>query len=168
MIRYTHGNLLEAPTEALINTVNEVGVMGKGIALMFREAFPENMRAYAAACQAGEVRVGRMFVTLNHDLIGPRWIINFPTKKHWRNPSKLEWVHEGLKDLVRVIREHRIRSVAIPPLGCGNGGLDWSQVRDEIEAALSEFDDVDILIFEPSAEVRHGRQSEATRESRTP
>lgn len=150
MIHFTQGNLLEAPAEALINTVNEVGVMGKGLALMFREAFPENMRAYAAACQAGEVRVGRMFVTRNNTLVGPRWIINFPTKKHWRNPSKLEWVQEGLTDLVRVIRENQIRSIAVPPLGCGNGGLDWSRVRIEIEAALSKLDDVEVIVFEPT------------------
>lgn len=150
MIHFTQGNLLEAPVEALINTVNEVGVMGKGLALMFREAFPENMRAYAAACQAEEVRVGRMFVTRNNTLVGPRWIISFPTKKHWRNPSKLEWVQEGLTDLVRVIRENGIRSIAVPPLGCGNGGLDWSRVRIEVEAALSELDDVEVIVFEPT------------------
>ncbi len=158
MIRYTEGNLLEANSEALVNAVNEVGVMGKGIALMFRKAFPENMRAYAAACQAGEVRVGRMFVTQNHRSAGPRWIINFPTKKHWRNPSKLEWVCEGLRDLVRVIRAYEIRSVAIPPLGCGHGSLDWSQVRPAIDAALSELEGVDILLFEPTDKLQHERQ----------
>lgn len=151
MIRYTQGNLLEAPAEALINTVNEVGVMGKGVALMFREAFPENTRAYEAACKAGEVHVGRMLVTRNQDLVGPRWIINFPTKKHWRHPSKLEWVRDGLNDLVRVIRENGIRSVAVPPLGCGNGGLEWSHVRREIEVALSELKEVDVLVYEPTA-----------------
>jgi len=103
MIRYTTGNLLDAEAEALVNTVNEVGVMGKGIALMFREAFPANTDAYEAACQHGEVRVGRMLVTENHALTGPRWIINFPTKKHWRHPSKLQWVRDGLEDLKRVV-----------------------------------------------------------------
>ncbi len=155
MIRYTQGNLLEAPAEALVNTVNEVGVMGKGIALMFREAFPENTRAYEAACKAGEVHVGRMLVTRNQALIGPRWIINFPTKRHWRNPSQLDWIRDGLKDLVRVVRENGIRSVALPPLGCGAGGLDWSQVRQEIEAALAELGNVNVLIFET-----HGRLPE--------
>lgn len=150
MIHFTQGNLLEAHAEALVNTVNEVGVMGKGLALMFREAFPENMRDYAAACRAGDVRVGRMFVTRSNTLVGPRWIINFPTKKHWRNPSKLEWVQEGLTDLVRVIRENQIRSIAVPPLGCGNGGLDWSLVRIEIEAALAKLDDVEVIVFEPT------------------
>ena len=151
MIRYTQGNLLESSSEALINTVNEVGVMGKGIALMFREAFPQNTRIYETACKAGEVKVGKMLVTRERDQIGQPWIINFPTKKHWRNPSKLEWVAAGLKDLVQVIQERQIRSVAVPPLGCGNGGLDWSQVREEIESALSELRDVDVLVFEPTA-----------------
>lgn len=150
MIQYTHGNLLEAPVEALINTVNEVGVMGKGIALMFREAFPENARAYEEACRKGEVRVGQMFVTRTEELIGPRWIINFPTKKHWRHPSRMEWVRSGLKDLVRIIREEKIGSVAVPPLGCGNGGLEWSQVRREIEAELSQLENVEFVVFEPT------------------
>ena len=113
MIRYTRGNLLESPAEALVNTVNEVGVLGKGIALMFREAFPESARAYEEACKAKEVRIGRMFVTENRTFEGPRWIINFPTKKHWRQPSKLEWIVEGLKYLRRVIQENGIRSIAV-------------------------------------------------------
>lgn len=150
MIRYTQGNLLEAPAEALVNTVNEVGVMGKGIALMFRETFPANTRVYEEAAKAGQVRVGRMLVTENHALVGPKWIINFPTKKHWRQPSKLEWVRDGLQDLERVLREHGIRSVALPPLGCGNGGLEWSVVRQEIEGALADLGDVDVVIYEPT------------------
>src|ERR1041384_2289942 len=103
MIRYTQGNLLDANAEALVNTVNEIGVMGKGVALMFREAFPENTRAYEEACRHHDVKIGKMFVTLNNDLTGPKWIINFPTKKHWRQPSKLEWIRQGLTDLVQVI-----------------------------------------------------------------
>ena len=150
MIRYTQGNLLDAPAEALVNTVNEVGVMGKGIALMFREAFPENTRAYEAACKAHKVRVGRMFAVENHDLTGPRWIINFPTKRHWRHPSKMEWVRDGLADLARFITEKGIRSVAIPPLGCGQGGLEWAQVRREIEATLAGLPDVDAIVYEPT------------------
>lgn len=150
MIRYTQGNLLEAPTEALVNTVNEMGVMGKGIALMFHETFPDNARAYEEAAKAGEVRVGHVLVTRNPALLGPRWIIHFPTKKHWRHPSRLVWIREGLKDLVQVIREHGIRSIALPPLGCGNGGLEWTQVRSEIEAAADEMPDVDVSVFEPT------------------
>ncbi len=151
MIRYAQGNLLAAPAEALVNTVNEVGVMGKGIARMFREAFPESAEVYEQPCRRHEVRVGRVLLTPNDTLIGPRWIIHFPTKKHWRQPSKLEWVHEGLKDLVRVIRENAISSVAVPPLGCGNGGLDWSAVRREIEESLSALTDVDVIVYEPTA-----------------
>ncbi len=150
MIKYVEGNLLEAPTEALVNTVNEVGVMGKGIALMFSEAFPDNTAAYIRACQAKQVHVGRMFVTENQELVQPRWIINFPTKKHWRGDSQIEWIHDGLRDLVRVIREKKIRSIALPPLGCGNGGLDWDDVRQEIENALTELHDVEILVYTPT------------------
>ena len=155
MIRYTQGNLLEADTEALVNTVNEIGVMGKGIALMFREAFPENTRQYVAACKAKTVHVGSMFVVRERDLTGQRWIINFPTKKHWRQPSQLEWIRDGLRDLVRVIQEKQIRSVAIPPLGCGAGGLDWSQVRDEIELALCDLGDVEVFVYSPTTEYQN-------------
>lgn len=151
MIRYTKGNLLEAPAEALVNTVNEVGVMGKGVALMFREAFPESANAYQEAAKRGDVRIGRVLVTRNDALVGPRWIIHFPTKKHWRHPSRLEWVREGLKDLVRVVRANHIRSLALPPLGCSSGGLEWIQVRREIEAALAEIDDVETIVYEPTS-----------------
>ncbi len=151
MIEYTSGNLLDADAEALVNTVNTVGVMGKGIALMFKEAYPENFRAYARACKAEEVRTGRMFVTRRDELLGPRWIINFPTKQHWKAKARLEWIEEGLRDLKRVIAENGIRSVAVPPLGSGNGGLDWTQVKPRIEAAFSDMDAVRVLVFEPSA-----------------
>jgi O-acetyl-ADP-ribose deacetylase (regulator of RNase III) len=150
MIRFTTGNLLEAEAEALVNTVNTVGVMGKGIALMFKESFPENFKAYALACEKGEVKLGKMFVTHRSDLLGPEWIINFPTKQHWRYPSKLKWIEEGLDDLKRVVRERNIRSIALPPLGAGNGGLEWSDVRALVERSLSELSDVDVLVFEPT------------------
>src|ERR1035437_6468076 len=146
MITFIEGNLLKAEAEALVNTVNTVGVMGKGIALMFKEAFPENFRAYEDAWKRGALQVGRMFVTESSRLEGPRWIINFPSKKHWRQPSKLEWITEGLVDLRRVVEEKGIRSIALPPLGCGNGGLDWSDVRPEIECALGPLDNVDVLV----------------------
>jgi O-acetyl-ADP-ribose deacetylase (regulator of RNase III) len=151
VIRYLQGNLLEASTEAVVNTVNEVGVMGKGIALMIREHFPDSAKAYMAAAKRDEIQVGRMFVTQTPDLLGPHWIIHFPTKKHWRNPSRMEWVREGLGDLRRVLREKGIRSVALPPLGCGNGGLEWTQVRREIELALGEVEGVDIVVYEPTS-----------------
>jgi len=155
MIRYTRGNLLEADVEALVNTVNTVGVMGKGIALMFKEAFADNFKAYHAACKKGEVQIGRMFVTERKDLVGPKWIINFPTKNHWRNPAKLEWIEDGLKDLKRVVKQHNIHSIALPPLGSGHGGLSWSDVRSRIEGALGEVDDVLILVFEPNAKYQN-------------
>lgn len=149
MITFTQGNLLEARAEALVNTVNTVGVMGKGIALMFKERFAENFRRYAAACRAKEVRTGRMFVTEVNELGGPRWIINFPTKHHWRGNSRMEWITEGLQDLRRVLIEKQIKSVAIPPLGAGNGGLDWVKVRPQIEESLAGLD-TEILVFEPT------------------
>ncbi len=150
MIRYATGNLLEAPVQALVNTVNTVGVMGKGIALQFKEAFPANFEAYRAAAKLEEIEIGRMFVTETSRWDDPRWVINFPTKKHWRHPSRLEWIQAGLVDLRRVIRERGIRSVAVPPLGCGNGGLDWALVRQAIESTLGELSDVQVLVYGPT------------------
>jgi O-acetyl-ADP-ribose deacetylase (regulator of RNase III) len=155
MITFTTGNLLESDAEALVNTVNTVGVMGKGIALMFKEAFPENFKAYQAACKRGEIEVGRIFVTERVDLVGPKWIINFPTKKHWRNPSQLKWIQQGLEDLKRFIVEKRVRSIALPPLGSGNGGLDWSRVRSEIEAMLADLTDVTVFVYEPTTKYQN-------------
>jgi O-acetyl-ADP-ribose deacetylase (regulator of RNase III) len=149
MITFTQGNLLEARVEALVNTVNTVGVMGKGIALMFKERFAENNRRYAAACKAQEVRIGKVFVTEVSELGGPRWIVNFPTKEHWRGKSKLEWISEGLEDLRRFLIENDVQSVAVPPLGAGNGGLEWSEVRPRIEAALAGLE-IEVLVFEPT------------------
>ena len=163
MMILTQGHLLEARADALVNTVNTVGIMGKGIALMFKERFPENFEAYEAACEAEQVEVGRMFVTPGLELDGPRWIINFPTKKHWRSPSKLEWIKAGLQDLRTVIVKNGIRSIAIPPLGCGDGGLEWPVVRGMIERELSDLPGVEILVYEPTPRYqnvakRHGVQ----------
>lgn len=149
MIRYTTGNLLEAPVEALVNTVNEIGVMGKGVALQFKEAFPDAALEYAEAAKRGEVHVGQVLVTSTRNLAGPRWIIHFPTKRHWRNPSRLEWVRDGLADLSRVIGELGIHSIALPPLGCGNGRLAWADVRSLIEEALGDLPGVKAMVFEP-------------------
>lgn len=135
MIQYARGNLLAAETEALVNTVNTVGVMGKGIARAFKETFPENCRQYEAACKRHEVSVGRMYVVEQPELIGPRWIVNFPTKQHWRQPSQLGWIVDGLMDLRETIKQRGIRSVAVPALGCGNGGLDWTDVRFAINVS---------------------------------
>lgn len=154
MITFTQGNLLEARVEVLVNTVNTVGVMGKGIALMFKERFAENFRLYAAACKAGKVQTGRMFVTPVHELDGPRWIVNFPTKQHWRSPSRLEWIVDGLQDLRRFLLEHQIHSIAIPPLGAGNGGLEWTAVREQIELALGDIA-TEVLVFEPTRQYQN-------------
>lgn len=152
MVRFTDGDLLDARVEALVNAVNTVGVMGKGIALAFKTAYPENFRAYAAACKAGQVEVGRMFVVERRGLAaGPRWIINFPTKRHWRDPSRLEWIADGLMDLRAFLERENIRSVALPALGSGNGGLEWDAVRPSIETALSPLRDVDVLVYRPMA-----------------
>lgn len=150
MISYAKGNLLAADVEAVVNSVNTVGVMGKGIALMFKEAFPKNFEEYKAACDGGEVEVGRVFVTESGKLMGPKWIINFPTKKHWRQPTKMEWITEGLKDLRRVVVENDIHSLAVPPLGCGNGGLDWRNVHPAIEDALGSLSGVEVIVYEPT------------------
>ncbi|WEL56108.1 macro domain-containing protein [Pseudomonas kermanshahensis] len=151
MIRFTQGNLLEAKTEALVNTVNTVGVMGKGIALMFKERFVENYRLYAAACKAGEVVTGKVHVTAVNELEGPQWIVNFPTKRHWRSPSQMAWVTEGLHDLRRFLIENHVKSVAVPALGAGNGGLKWPEVREQIIHVLSDLN-VDIWVYEPSSQ----------------
>ena len=155
MIQFTQGNLLEAKAEALVNTVNTVGVMGKGIALMFKERFAENYRQYAAACKAKQVQTGKMFVTEVRELDGPRWVVNFPTKQHWRSPSQLEWVVEGLQDLRHFLVENKVRSIAIPPLGAGNGGLEWAAVREQIELALGDLQDVEITVFEPTQQYQN-------------
>lgn len=149
MITYISGDILKADAEALVNTVNCVGVMGRGIALQFKNAFPENFAAYAKACQEKKVLPGKMFVYRTGTLMTPYFIINFPTKRHWRGKSRLEDIESGLQDLVAVIRQHDIRSIAIPPLGSGLGGLDWSDVRTRIEAALSSLSDVAIIVYEP-------------------
>tara|TARA_R110002072_G_scaffold9584_7_gene46400 strand:+ start:550 stop:1614 length:1065 start_codon:yes stop_codon:yes gene_type:complete len=155
MIKYTSGNLLEAPADALVNTVNTVGVMGKGIALMFKERFAKNMQAYAKACKDKEVVTGKMFVTETGELMGPKWIVNFPTKQHWRANSKMEWVVEGLNDLRKFIIENNVRSIAIPPLGAGNGGLNWADVKPKIESALADLDDVEIFVFQPTSKYQN-------------
>lgn len=151
MIQESHGNLLDAKAEALVNTVNTVGVMGKGIALQFRRAFPENYKAYKRACDQGAIELGRMFIwdagALGGD--GPRYIINFPTKKHWRSKSKLSDIRAGLEDLVRKLKDLSIESVAVPPLGCGHGGLRWDEVRRLMVQAFDEVPDVTVLLYPP-------------------
>ncbi len=163
MIEYKTGDILTEDAEALVNTVNCVGIMGRGIALQFKNAFPENFKCYAAECKRNEVQPGRMFVFETGTLTNPRYIINFPTKRHWRGKSRIEDIQIGLSALVSEIRSRNIRSIAIPPLGSGLGGLDWSRVRPLIEAAMHELSDVKAVIYEPgdtSADTRRNRSSD--------
>ena len=150
MMIETTGNLLQARAEALVNTVNTVGVMGKGIALQFKKAYPAMFNEYKRAAKEGELQLGRVQVWSTGQLTGPRYIINFPTKGHWRASSRLRDVESGLDDLVRVVRELGIKSIAIPPLGCGNGGLVWRDVEPKIRAAFDSQPHVEVLLFAPS------------------
>lgn len=150
MIELTHGNLLDAEADALVNTVNCVGVMGKGLALQFKQAFPENFRVYERACRAGEVRPGHMLTVSTGKLSGPKYIVNFPTKRHWKGSSRIEDIDAGLHALAQEIHRLGIKSVAVPPLGCGNGGLCWEDVRPRIEAALEQLPEVRVLLYGPA------------------
>lgn len=150
-VEIAKGDLLEQRVDAIVNTVNTVGVMGKGIALQFKRKWPENYKAYEAACKRGEVVPGRMFVFDNGGLVQPKFIINFPTKRHWRQPSRMADIEIGLGDLVAQVKRLNIKSIAIPPLGCGNGGLDWTEVRPKIEAVFKELNEVDVQLFAPNA-----------------
>ena len=149
MIEIQQGNLLKVNAEALVNTVNCVGVMGKGIALQFKQAYPDNFRQYAKACRASEVMLGQMFVVSTDNLFNPRYIINFPTKRHWKGKSKIEDIKSGLTALIQEIKQLGITSIAVPPLGCGNGGLSWKTVKPLIESAFLELPNVQVLLFEP-------------------
>ena len=148
MIEYKTGDIIAEDAEALVNTVNCVGVMGRGIALQFKKAFPENFKSYAAACKRNEVQPGRMFVFETGQMY-PRYIINFPTKRHWRGKSRMEDIDAGLTALAEEIQALNIRSIALPPLGSGLGGLAWSEVRPRIESMLRGFDDLKVVLFEP-------------------
>ncbi len=163
MIEHRKGDLLAADAEALVNTVNTVGVMGKGVALQFKKAFPANYRAYKRACDREAVQPGRMFVFETGQLTGPRLVINFPTKRHWRGKAHLEYIDAGLEDLARVLRKHNVRSVAIPPLGCGNGGLRWDDVRPRIEAAMAPLADTQVALYGPGAPPPVRQQRTATK-----
>jgi O-acetyl-ADP-ribose deacetylase (regulator of RNase III) len=149
MIELARGNLLEAKTDALVNTVNIQGVMGKGIALQFKKAYPEMFRAYHKACKAGELRPGTVHVYSFGAPRPPRHIINFPTKRDWKSPSRLEDIQAGLKALADKTRELGLASVAIPPLGCGLGGLQWSEVFPLIQAAFADLPDVQVVVYPP-------------------
>jgi O-acetyl-ADP-ribose deacetylase (regulator of RNase III) len=149
MIELRYDDLLAADVEAYVNTVNCVGVMGKGIALAFKSAYPENFRLYAGACAEKHVVPGKMFVTDLSDMFSRKLIVNFPTKDHWSRPSKIEWIEEGLVDLARVVREMNISSIAIPALGCSNGGLPWSVVGPKIASAFLPLNNTRVLLYPP-------------------
>lgn len=149
MIRFLRGNLFDSDAEALVNTVNTHGVMGKGIALEFKKRFPANYEFYRQACEQGQVQIGKMLVFPTQSL-QPQYIINFPTKQHWRGRSKLEYIQRGLQDLVCVVQQQGIRSIALPPLGCGHGGLRWEQVKPLIEQAFASLPDVEVQVYEPT------------------
>lgn len=150
MIELRHGDILQAEAEAVVNTVNCVGVMGRGIALQFRKAFPENFDAYKQACDRKELHPGTMLVYDRQSLQNPRYIINFPTKRHWKGRSSIEDIEAGLKALVQEMRRLGVRSVAVPPLGCGLGGLRWEDVRPRIERAFAESPDIEVFLYEPA------------------
>ncbi len=154
-IEYKTGDMFDEPTEAIVNTVNCVGVMGKGVALEFKRRWPENFRAYKRLCDAGDLSPGKMFVFENGALLGEashRYLINFPTKLHWRAHSKIKFIEEGLDDFVRQVERLGIKSVAMPPLGCGNGGLDWADVRPLIERKLAPLSEVRFVVFPPGSD----------------
>mgnify|MGYP000880146280 FL=1 len=146
MIEYKNGDILKEDAEAIVNTINCVGVMGKGLALQFKNKYPENFIQYKQACKEYKVQIGKMFIYHTEQFINPKYIINFPTKKDWRSNSKIEYIENGLDDLIKVIKELDIKSIAIPPLGCGLGGLDWTIVKQIIETKLSKLE-CKIIIF---------------------
>ena len=162
MIRSVTGDILESSAEALVNTVNCVGVMGRGIALQFKKAFPDNFREYVAACRRGEVKPGRMGIFETGGAGGPRYIVNFPTKRHWRGKSRREDIAAGLKALVAEVQARGIRSIAIPPLGSGLGGLNWSDVRPLIERAFADLPEVEVLLFDPADSISNIWSPQAT------
>ena len=149
MMQLTKGNILEANTEALVNTVNTKGVMGKGIALQFKKAFPDVFKAYKKACDAGEVQIGKVHVYERLTTQNYHYIINFPTKDDWKKPSKLEYIKKGLESLIKVVQQHKIRSIAIPALGCGQGGLQWNDVLPLIQSAFEQVLNIEVVLYPP-------------------
>jgi O-acetyl-ADP-ribose deacetylase (regulator of RNase III) len=151
MIELTQGDILQSEADALVNTVNCVGVMGRGLALQFKRAFPANFAAYAAACKRAEVRPGSMHIVETGQLTNPRFIVNFPTKRHWKDRSRIADIDAGLDALIADVKRLGIKSIAVPPLGCGLGGLDWADVRPRIERSFAALPDVRVLVYEPSS-----------------
>jgi O-acetyl-ADP-ribose deacetylase (regulator of RNase III) len=160
MIHYLTGNLLDSKAQAIVNTVNTAGVMGKGVALQFKQHFPENTKLYIKAAKEGAIDIGKLLVTRDSSLhTGEKIIINFPTKKDWRKPSEYSYIEEGLKNLVKIIIEKNIDSIALPPLGAGQGGLNWVKVKKILEKHLSPLD-IEIFIYEPTAAIQEAMKKE--------
>lgn len=149
MIEIRHGDLLQADVDAYVSAVNTMGVIGKGIALQFKQAYPDMFKAYQKACKSGELQTGRMHLFDRGGSQRPRYIINFPTKQHWRHPSKIEYIQEGLPLLVAEVKRNDIRSIALPALGCGLGGLEWNEVFPMIQAAFAELPEVRVVVYPP-------------------
>ena len=167
-IRLMHGDLLKQDdVDAIVNTVNCVGVMGKGIALQFRNKWPANNQAYEQACKAGQVKLGTIFVFDSGGLVKPNFIINFPTKGHWRAKSEIRWIQDGLKDLITQVQRLKIQSIAIPPLGCGNGGLEWDDVRPLLVEAFAALPEVEARLFEPAGALAFRAEAESRRRQLT-
>lgn len=147
MVEYVKGNMFECNADCLINTVNCEGYMGKGVAYQFKMKFPENNKAYVKACKSGELTVGKIHYYVEEGIT----IINFPTKNKWRENSKIEYIEKGMNALVEVLPELGVKKIAIPPLGCGNGGLIWAEVKNIIDNKIASVSDkYDFVIFEPS------------------
>jgi len=155
VIRYISGNLFESQAEAIVNTVNTVGVMGKGIALKFKKLFPTNYKKYKDLCDKKEFEIGQLLVVKDYNfIVGDKIIINFPTKKHWRFPSEYIYIEKGLDELLNVIRDNHLKSIAIPPIGCGNGGLQWFKVKEIIDEKLGRIQCCEITVYEPTAYIK--------------
>ena len=161
MFEFKQGNILKDKSEAIINTVNCVGVMGRGIAFQFKQIYPDNFKEYKRACDKGEVQLGKMFVYSLETLFNPKYIINFPTKNHWKEKSNIKYIESGLIALKDIIKKYKIKSIAIPPLGCGLGGLYWNEVKTLIKTTFSDIKDVDFIIYEPSDYIETIKTSES-------
>lgn len=160
MIKYITGNIFESEADALVNTVNTVGVMGKGLALQFKKTFPSNYKAYYKACKNKEIVIGKLFTFKDSNLLtGDKLIINFPTKESWKKPSEYAFIEKGLADLIKIVQEEKIKSIAIPPLGAGNGGLEWVKVKKIIEQKLNHLN-IDVFVYEPNSHVKEQLKKE--------
>lgn len=155
MIKYITGNLFDSKAEALVNTVNTVGIMGKGIALQFKKLFPNNYKIYRDICNKKDFKIGQLIVTRDQNIVtGEKVIINFPTKKHWKSPSEYEYIEKGIEELIKVIEKEKIKSIALPPLGSGNGGLQWFKVKNIINDKLSSIENCEVFVYEPNDNVK--------------